>query len=377
MHDHRSWMAAALDQARKAPGSASPNPRVGALVVKEGKLIAAGYHKGPGHPHAEAVALEAAGEKARGADLYCTLEPCCHDGPGKRTPPCVPKILQAGIARVYCGTRDPNPQVSGKGIAQLQAAGVEVTEGILSRECVALNEGFFVRQLTGLPLVHLKIAQTLSGQMAPLQGPSGKISGAESLSEVQELRRLSDAVAVGAGTLRADDPLLTPRPPSGESVPEPPLRVVVAGQTSLDPQARLFTSPGGPVVVYLPKSSPLTSHSFPSHVRLKICEGHPFPDLREVLMDLGARGVNSLLLEGGAALAASFLDQGLVNRLTVITTPVFGGKGLSPLTGGRFWKEKRLKYPEVRQVGEDVWTTGLLETAGMENYWEAEVCSLV
>jgi diaminohydroxyphosphoribosylaminopyrimidine deaminase / 5-amino-6-(5-phosphoribosylamino)uracil reductase len=293
----RAAMGRALELAAAARARTSPNPWVGAVLETDDGRWFEGATEPPGGPHAEVVALRAAGEDARGASLYTTLEPCAHHG---RTPPCVGAVVDAGVRRVVVALRDPDPQVSGRGVELLRRAGVEVSEGVLSAEAEDLLAPYLKHRVTGRPWVVLKLAATLDGRIAAPDGSSKWITGPEARADVQELRAQSDAVLVGAGTVRVDDPALTARtdPPP----PQQPLRVVLG---RVPERARVL-----PAIE---------------------AEG----DLGGVLDELGHKGVLQLLVEGGAKVAHAFHAAGLVDRYVLYLAPaLFGGDDARAMFGG-------------------------------------------
>ena len=298
----------ALELAERGRGTTHPNPIVGAVVVRDGEVVGEGWHERAGGPHAEVVALEAAGERARGATLYVTLEPCTHHG---RTPPCVDRVLEAGVARVVVGSLDPNPKARG-GVERLRAAGVEV-EVVDSFEARRQNEAWRTWVALRRPFLTYKVAVTLDGRVAV---PGSRwVSGEESRRLVHELRAASDAVAVGMGTVRADAPSLTAR---GVGATRQPRRLAFGR---------------GP----LPEGS-----------ELELRSGAP----AEELAALGAEGVQSLLLEGGPTLATAFLDADLVDKLLVFVAPVLGGSG--PRFVGDLRDSRPLARFEATRVGDDL-----------------------
>ncbi|MDQ3263178.1 MAG: bifunctional diaminohydroxyphosphoribosylaminopyrimidine deaminase/5-amino-6-(5-phosphoribosylamino)uracil reductase RibD [Myxococcota bacterium] len=323
------FMRIALEEAAKGVGRTSPNPAVGAILVKAGRIIARGYHQKAGSAHAEVVALNAAGAQARGADLYTTLEPCDHFG---RTPPCSQAILSAGVRRVFCGSADPNPLVSGKGVARLQAAGVEVRTGILQAEADALNRPFFKAVTTGLPYVTLKAAVTLDGKLATATGDSKWVTGEEARLHVHRLRNRVDAVLVGGNTVRLDDPQLTTRLPKGEQGRDP-VRVVVDSHLALPLSRKLF-QPGGPRTIV----ATLEAEDSPRARKLKArgVEVWRMPSragrvsLTPLLRRLGREGLSHVLAEGGAELFASLIQARLADELWLFLAPkVLGAEGRS------------------------------------------------
>jgi diaminohydroxyphosphoribosylaminopyrimidine deaminase/5-amino-6-(5-phosphoribosylamino)uracil reductase len=327
------WMRVALRQARKGLGLTSPNPAVGAVLVKGGKLLSQGWHRRAGGPHAEVEALRGLGDTgaATGATLYVTLEPCCTHG---RTPPCTAAILQAGIARVVVGAVDPNPLHAGRGLEVLQAAGVEVRAQVLDAECAELNRGFFRWITSKRPWVTLKLAVSMDGRISRPPGESRWLSGAEAVRDAHRLRRESDAILIGAGTLRADDPALTVRHGMGRDKAQP-WRVVVTRGGRLPERAQVFTDEArGRTLVY---------------------QGKPW---EVVLGELGERyGVQRLLVEGGAEVAGELLEGGWVDEVCFYWTPrICGGGplGVAGLGAGGLGEALRLEEPEYRVLGRDL-----------------------
>jgi diaminohydroxyphosphoribosylaminopyrimidine deaminase/5-amino-6-(5-phosphoribosylamino)uracil reductase len=349
-------MREALAAARRGLGRTSPNPAVGAVVVRQGKIVGRGHHARAGGPHAEVVALRAAGEAARGADLYTTLEPCDHFG---KTPPCSLAILAAGVRRVLVGSRDPNPLVQGRGLARLRDHGVEVVVGVLAGECDRLNAAWFTFITAGRPHVTLKAAVTLDGRTAARTGDSRWVTGEEARAWVHRLRDRVDAVLVGAGTARADDPALTARLPGGRG--RDPLRVVLDTDLRLPAGLKLFTerSPAPTLVAH----ASTRRRRLPARVELVHCgRGPGGVDLHDLLAKLAARGVTHLLVEGGGAVHARFLEAGLVDEVAVLVAPkLLGADGL-PLTRGkgpaRMSEALRLADVQVERLGDDVLVTG-------------------
>jgi diaminohydroxyphosphoribosylaminopyrimidine deaminase/5-amino-6-(5-phosphoribosylamino)uracil reductase len=349
-------MRLAIREAEKGLGRTSPNPAVGAVIVKGGRVVARGHHERAGGPHAEAAALSAAGKLARGADLYTTLEPCDHHG---KTPPCSQAILAAGVRRVFVGSHDPNPVVDGKGISRLTAGGVEVVHDVLRRECDALNAHWFRFITAHRPFVTLKAAVSLDGKLATAGGDSRWVTGPEARAMVHRLRDRVDAVLVGAGTARADDPRLTARLPSGAG--RDPLRVVLDTDLSLPASLRLFRqrSTARTLVAHASKR---TRDLGPRVELLRCRRGRGGIDLADLLRRLAERGVTHLLVEGGAAVHGSFLRAGLVDRVVLFIAPrLVGGDGLGWVGGPgatRMADALRLSDVEVEEVGEDLLVTG-------------------
>jgi len=349
------FMRLALREAEKGLGRTSPNPAVGAVIVRDGRVVARGHHARAGEPHAEVVAIRAAGPRAAGADLYTTLEPCNHWG---RTPPCSEAILRAGVRRVFVGSRDPNPVVNGKGIARLRRGGVQVIGGVLRAECEALNAAWLRFITSGRPFVTLKAAVTLDGKIATRTGDSRWVSGEAARAEVHRLRDRVDAVLVGAGTARADDPLLTARLPGGRG--RDPVRVVLDTRLALPRRLALFHArSAAPTLVATAATGPARLGSGVEVLRCRARGGRI--DLRDLLDKLAGRGIAHLLVEGGAEVHASFLAAGLVDRVVLFLAPKILGGGRGWLAGPgptRMAEALRLEDVEVRRAGEDVVVTG-------------------
>ena len=307
-------MHRALSLAALARGCTSPNPLVGALVLDaSGQLIGEGYHARAGRPHAEVGALAQAGEAARGGTLIVTLEPCCHQG---RTPPCTDAVIAAGIRRVVVALEDPDPRVAGGGIVQLRQAGIEVITGVLRQEAAEQNRAFLHRVRTGRPYAILKWAMGLDGRTALPNGASQWISGSPARDWVHQLRAGCDAVIVGGGTVRADDPLLTSR---GRRSPEP-LRVVLSRSLDLPDQAQLWNTAVAPtLVVYGPDADPQRLPPGPEGFRLSACEALP------LMQNLAERGCNQVLWECGPELAAAAIRQGCVQEIAAVVAPKLMG----------------------------------------------------
>lgn len=349
-------MRLALREARRGLGRTSPNPAVGAVVVKNGRVVGRGHHARAGAPHAEVAAIRQAGERARGADLYTTLEPCDHFG---RTPPCSLAILEAGVRRVLSGSSDPNPRVNGRGIRRLRRAGVEVETGVLRGECDAIIEPWARFITTGRPHVTLKVASTLDGRIATSAGDSRWVTGAEARALVHRLRDGADAVLVGGGTARADDPRLTARLPGGRG--HDPIRVVLDSRLELPPGLRLFRlrSPAPTIVAHVSGTPPRSAPRGVEYLRCKARRGRV--DLADLLSRLGRRGVTTLLVEGGGEVARSLLEGGQVDRLMLFLAPKLAAGGLSWLPGkgpARMADALSVQDLEVRRVGRDLLVTG-------------------
>jgi len=356
---HEAFMRRALELARRGEGYTRPNPMVGAVVVRDGEIIAEGYHARCGGPHAEAEALERAGRAARGADLYVNLEPCV-DFPGKKTPSCAERIIAAGIRRVIIATRDPNPLVGGKGVERLRAAGIEVVEGVLAEEARELNEIFFHWIRTGRPFVALKLAMSLDGKIATRTGDSRWITGPEARRRAHELRRRHAAVLVGVNTVLADDPRLTVREVEGPQ----PLRIVLDSRGRIPLSARVLSGEAGTVIAAgegMPPDKLEALRDKGAEVwRLPAAAGRV--DIAALLARLGERGVDSVLVEGGGEVAWSFLSRGLVHKLYLFYGPVvIGGREAIPAVGGegvpQLAAAPRFRFGTVERLGADLLVT--------------------
>jgi diaminohydroxyphosphoribosylaminopyrimidine deaminase/5-amino-6-(5-phosphoribosylamino)uracil reductase len=330
-------MEQALSLARLAIGQVSPNPAVGAVIVKDEVIIGQGYTQKPGGHHAEIMALEQAGEHARGGTLYVTLEPCCHYG---RTPPCSQAIISAGVAEVHMAMLDPNPVVSGKGRAELEGAGIKTSVGQRQSEAASLIEAYIKFITTGLPFINAKFAMSLDGKIATRQGESRWISGIESRSYIHRLRAQSDTIMAGANTIISDDPRLTARCCGGRggTFTKQPLRVIVDGMGRTPLTARVFSEPGQTLLVIARKTGQKEKEAF-ERVGAELMElpaEEGVIDLKELLRLLGKRQISSILVEGGSGLLGSLFDQGLVDRVTAFIAPIIiGGESATPAVGGR------------------------------------------
>ena len=357
-----SPMQRAVELARLALGSTSPNPAVGAVIVKDGAVVGEGYTLPPGQRHAEIGALEQAAHLASGATLYTTLEPCCHHG---RTPPCTDAIIAAGIKEVVIAVIDPNPLVAGKGMEKLRGAGIAATI-VPTKGAEELYEAFGKHIATGLPFVTAKYAMSLDGKIATYTGDSKWVTGPLARAEVQRMRRECDAVMVGINTLLADDPQLTARDDDGLPLERQPLRVVLDSHCRTPSAARMLGEPGGTLIV--------TSSDAPGSEieRLQQAGAETWTgplhepgmlEMGEVLVELGRRGVVSLLVEGGGITLGSLFDDGLVDKVKVFVAPVIigGMQAASPIEGhgpeymSQAWRVERT---EIRQIGPDWLITG-------------------
>jgi diaminohydroxyphosphoribosylaminopyrimidine deaminase/5-amino-6-(5-phosphoribosylamino)uracil reductase len=357
------YMEQALSLAHSAVGRVSPNPAVGAVLVKDGRVVGKGATQPSGGPHAEVMALQDASADASGATLYVTLEPCAHQG---RTPPCTAALIEAGVAEVHLATLDPDPRVDGKGKAALEAAGISVTIGERAEEALRLIEAFVKRITSGLPFVTAKFAASLDGRIATSTGDSQWITSQEARKEVHRLRGEHDAVMVGIGTALADDPLLTARdlakPPAQQ-----PLRVVLDSRGRLPKDARMLGAPG-PTLVAVAQIGPRRRRAL-ENAGAEVAvlpDGRNRVDLTALLRLLGEREVSSILVEGGATLLGTLFDQRMVDRVVAFIAPVvIGGTRAPGAVGGNgavtLANAMRLRDVEFQQVGEDVMVTGYPE----------------
>ncbi|MBD2624984.1 bifunctional diaminohydroxyphosphoribosylaminopyrimidine deaminase/5-amino-6-(5-phosphoribosylamino)uracil reductase RibD [Trichormus variabilis] len=350
-------MQRCLELARRALGRTSPNPLVGAVVVKDGEIVGEGFHPRAGEPHAEVFALKAAGDSARGATIYVSLEPCNHYG---RTPPCSEGLINAGVSKVIVGMVDPNPLVAGGGIARLRAAGVEVVVGVEEAACQKLNEGFIHRILYKRPLGILKYAMTLDGKIAASSGHSTWVTNQDARSEVHQLRAACDAVIVGGNTVRQDNPYLTSHQVGGHN----PLRVVMSRSLNLPENAHLWEVAEAPSLVLTEIGS---SRDFQAMLLKKGVEVVEFPSLTPelVMTHLYERGFCSVLWECGGTLAASAIAQGAVQKILAFIAPkIIGGSNAPTPVGdlGFTTMTEALSLERVRWrvVGSDCLVEGYL-----------------
>jgi diaminohydroxyphosphoribosylaminopyrimidine deaminase/5-amino-6-(5-phosphoribosylamino)uracil reductase len=358
MNDDLRHMARALALARRGLYTTDPNPRVGCVLVRDGRVVGEGWHARAGGPHAEVVALRAAGEAAQGATCYVTLEPCNHHG---RTPPCAQALIEAGVARVVAAMGDPNPQAGG-GLATLAHAGVAADSGLLEADARALNPGFVKRLETGRPLVRLKLAMSLDGRTAMASGESQWITGPAARRDVQRLRARASAIVTGIGTVLADDPALTVRREQLPEYPEgevrQPLRVVVDPHLTTPPQARILTEPGETLIATATQDPELEAPLREAGTEIAhLPAGPDNVDLPALLDLLAGLSVNEVHVETGATLAGGFLRAGLVDELVVYMAPILMGdaaRGLFHLPGLDAMADRvRLTIAEIRAVGDD------------------------
>jgi diaminohydroxyphosphoribosylaminopyrimidine deaminase/5-amino-6-(5-phosphoribosylamino)uracil reductase len=349
-------MRHAIALAEKGRGETSPNPVVGAVVVRDGRAAGEGFHRGPGTPHAEVVALRSAGDLARGATLYTTLEPCTHYG---RTPPCTTAIAEAGIARVVAALRDPHDIVDGRGFARLRESGIEVVEDVEGDDVARRLAPYTKHVRTGRPFVVLKMASSLDGKVAARDGTSRWVTGPEARADAHRLRAESDAILVGSGTVLADDPSLTVR--HGNRSEPPPLRVVVDSRGRIEPSRRVLDAEAPTLVVTTDRSSPERRESWRSagaEVTALPPDGAGV-SLHALAAELGKRNVQQLLVEGGPTVAWGFVEADLVDRVVLYLAPtLLGGKEAPGVLGGRGFaplgRALRLAVVAVDTVGSDI-----------------------
>jgi diaminohydroxyphosphoribosylaminopyrimidine deaminase/5-amino-6-(5-phosphoribosylamino)uracil reductase len=351
-------MREALRLAARAKGRTAPNPVVGALLVRGGRALARGFHARAGAPHAEALALRRAGSLARGATLYVTLEPCAHQG---RTPPCIDAVLAAGLARVVIGMRDPDPRTAGRSLLRLRQAGVPVSLGAEQEACRALNRGFVSRVVRGRPYTVLKLAASLDGRIATRSGESRWITGPRARAAVHRMRAETDAICIGSGTARADDPELSAR--RGGRVIHRPRRVLVDSRLVTPPSARLFADRERPTVVLTARDAPAARRRALERRAAQIVEVRRARggrlDLERAWELLGALGVNDLLVEGGGGLGAALLRARLADRVELFLAPLLLGGDARPVLGpleiARLAHAPRASAPRLRRLGDDLW----------------------
>jgi len=359
-----NYMEQALSLARLALGQASPNPAVGAVVVREGVVVGQGYTQPPGSHHAEVSALKQAGETARGGVMYVTLEPCCHYG---RTPPCTKAIISAGITEVHMAMIDPNPVVSGRGKEELEKKGIKTYLGERGDEATEINEAYTKFITTGIPFVTAKFAVSLDGKIATRKGDSQWISGGEAKKYVHSLRYTTDAIMAGVNTILADDPHLTTRCCGGRggTARKQPLRVIVDGEGRTPLAARVFKEPGRTLLA-LGKSARLEEKAAFTRLGAEIVElpaAEGLVDLEKLLMALGERGITSVLVEGGGILFGSLFDQGLVDKVIAFIAPIIiGGAEARTAVAGRGVDKvaESFKLDAVRseKIGDDLMVSG-------------------
>ena len=355
VNDH-SYMARALRLAERGLLTTDPNPRVGCVLVKAGRIVGEGWHERTGEPHAEVHALQEAGDLAAGATAYVTLEPCCHQG---RTPPCTEALIAAGVARVVAAMEDPNPQVAGKGLSVLRQAGIDTRSGVLAAEAEQLNTGFVMRMRQGRPRVRCKLAMSVDGRTAMASGESQWITGEAARRDVHRLRAHSSAIMTGIETVLADDPSLTARPggETGDDIRQP-VRIILDSRLRTPPDAKLLQMPGKTLLITgvadADKTARLTRKGV-EVVTLPLKDERL--DLPAVLQYLGTLEMNAVHLEAGATLCGALLQAALIDELVIYMAPHLMGnaaRGLFVLPGlERMEQRIQLSINDIRAVGED------------------------
>jgi diaminohydroxyphosphoribosylaminopyrimidine deaminase/5-amino-6-(5-phosphoribosylamino)uracil reductase len=360
--DDEYYMRLALELAAKARGQTGVNPVVGCVIVKAGRIVGLGSHLRRGEAHAEIHALKMAGEEARGATVYVTLEPCSHYG---RTPPCADRLIEAGVGRVVAAATDPNPRVSGTGLRKLEAAGIDTASGVLEAESRRLNEAYEKYIRTGMPFVTLKAGSTLDGRLSAGSGDSRWVTGEDSRSGAHTLRHWHDGIMIGAGTALKDDPSLTTRTPAPGLHPT---RIVVDSRLKLPPHLKLFTDGQAPTIVLAAADADSGKRRELEAAGVEVigcaaAEGHI--DLRDAMRKLGEREIGSVLLEGGGKLNGAMLEAGLVDKIVVFFAPKIVGSGGTPLfdhpVAGRMAEAIKLARIEIERYGDDWCVTGYPE----------------
>ena len=356
------YMKRALSLARRGEAWVSPNPMVGAVIVKKGRIIGEGYHQKFGGNHAEINAINDVSEPIKGATIYINLEPCTHYG---KTPPCIERVITAKPARVVIGSPDANPVVAGKGIEALKRHGIKTTVGVLEESCKELNEKFFKFMRTGIPFVTLKFAQSIDGRIATASGHSRWISAGQSLKFAHELRSHHDALLVGLGTLSKDDPELTVRLVRGRN----PLRIVVDSHLRMSPDARILKDQNeAKTIVATTNNADREKRARLADLGIEVLvvdtDKDRRVDLMRLLMELGKRNISSVLVEGGAAIITSVLAEQLPDRVVIIIAPKIVGKGLEAIgdLGIKSINESlTLAYRKIRRLGDDLIIDGRIE----------------
>jgi diaminohydroxyphosphoribosylaminopyrimidine deaminase/5-amino-6-(5-phosphoribosylamino)uracil reductase len=340
--------------ARKGIGLTSPNPAVGCVIVKNGRIIGEGWHRNAGGPHAEVHALEMAGEEARGADVYVTLEPCCHTG---KTPPCSKALIQAGVKRVVVGMRDPNPKVNGTGLAELRRAGIETECGLLEDECRAINSAFIKHVTTGLPFVTYKCAMTMDGNIATFTGESRWISCEKSRRYAHGMRASRDAIMVGVDTIIVDNPQLTVRHVKGHN----PVRIIVDTHLRTPESVGVIGGKSGKTtIIATTESSPRVHLRYTRQgATILVCEKlDGRVSMSDLLQKLGRMGIQSILLEGGSRLAGDMLKRDLIDEFVFFIAPkILGSDGFAPFALHGITSidnTVKLTFAKVAHIGQDL-----------------------
>ncbi|MFC1871457.1 bifunctional diaminohydroxyphosphoribosylaminopyrimidine deaminase/5-amino-6-(5-phosphoribosylamino)uracil reductase RibD [Chloroflexota bacterium] len=358
------YMEQALSLAKLALGQSSPNPAVGAVVVKNNEVVGQGYTQPAGSHHAEVMALNQAGEQAKGGALYVTLEPCCHYG---RTPPCTGAIIAAGITEVHLAVLDANPVVRGRGKEELEKEGIKVYTGEHEAEAREINEAYFKFITTGLPFVMVKFAASLDGKIATRDGDSRWISGEAARKQVHNIRYIVDAIMVGVNTVLADNPQLTSRCCGGRggTAREQPLRVIVDGKGRTPVSAHVFDEPGETLLAMSRRATPEQAAAFTraGAELLELPKEDGMVDLARLFQVLGERQITSVLVEGGGTLLGSLFDQGLVDKVVAFIAPIIigGETAMTPVAGkgaSKLLDSIRLQRVRTELLGEDMMVSG-------------------
>lgn len=358
------FMKLALDLASTAKGKTNPNPLVGAVLVKDGMIVGSGLHRKAGEPHAEVHAFRMAGEHAKGATLYVTLEPCSHFG---KTPPCANLVKESGVSRVVIAMRDPNPLVAGRGIKMIEEAGIQVEVGLLEEEAKKLNERFIHNMIHRTPFIISKIAMTLDGKIAAYNGHSKWVTGEESRKKVHYLRDEVDGILVGIGTVLADDPMLTTRIPEGG---RNPVRMIIDSQLRTPLQAKITNCSEAQTWIFAGEDADQEKVEMLKQKGVRVFlvpKAEKGLDLHCIMKELFSNGITDVLVEGGSELNASFLRAGLINKFQVYIAPkILGGRhSLTPYTGDDVDSMEAaisVDFESIERVGEDLFLTAYPKT---------------
>ena len=352
-----AYMARAMRLAANGKYTAHPNPMVGCVLVRDGAVVGEGWHRLAGEPHAEINALKAAGERARGATAYVTLEPCSHEG---KTPPCAPALVAAGVSEVVVAMQDPFPAVGGNGIAALEAAGITVRVGLMERTAGILIEGFLTRVRHGRPFVRVKVGASLDGAIAMRSGESQWITGPEARADVQRLRARSGAILTGIGTVLADDPALNVRHDDIDTAGRQPVRAVMDSGLRMPLSAGMLDLPGT-TVLYCARDEGRKALEAAGAEVVRVDAAGGRVDARKVLMDLASREVNEVLVEAGPTVTGRLLEEGLVDELVIYLAPHIMGSETMPMFRTQNWQaladRADVEISDLRRVGRDVRVT--------------------
>lgn len=361
--DEKTLMQKVLRLAAKGRGRTSPNPMVGAVIVKGNKIIAEAFHRKAGTPHAEILALKKAGADARGATLYINLEPCCHKD--KRTPPCTRAIIESGLKRVVVAMRDPNPKVNGRGIKELRDAGIDVEVGVMGREARRLNEAFVKFITKGVPFVILKIAQSIDGKIALATGESRWITGEDSRRYVHNLRNEVDAVLVGIGTVKKDNPSLTCRIPGGRD----PYRIIVDSNLEIPLSAKVLRHKDHKTIIAVTKNAGTEKIDLVKNLGAEVLiikrDKNGLVDLKTLMKRLRRLNMMSVLIEGGSSINASAISTKIVDKVMFFTAPkIIGGINAIPSIAGKspalLRNALKIKNLQVKKIGGDILLEGYI-----------------